>query len=344
MTIFIVALYFSVHHCCVLLNACTSISVTIRIYLVVDDEHKGGAEFMEVNSTSFVIDTDVEADNLRRMDIVEAVIAFIREANELLQQEIDLSPANQRVVDIVSRLSARLRAGYFPEEIEAILDNEYIRMNLRSLQHKLSEAECLAELDASRHICQTKQAVIADRLPNWNIYMELVGKELSILRQLSLRDGRADEAPIVFVGSGSLPLSAIILHLCGNAEVICVELDAAAYKASRALLKCLGLSNEITVVMMDGADFNYSSYKRIFVASLVQNKEAVLEQINRTASDPLVAVRTAEGIKQMMYESIDEARLNRQGWTIAARTRPDDQLVINSTLFLKRAACGERGH
>jgi len=298
---------------------------------------------MEVDYTSAVIHTDVDANTNypSRMQIVEAVIDLIREANETLQQERDLSPANQRVADIISRLSVWLRARYSADEIHMILSNEYVRTNLQTLQHKLSEAECLAELDASRQLCQTGQSVIelAKTLPNWNIYMELVGKELSVLRQFACRDGQAVEAPIVFVGSGSLPLSAIILHLCNNVDIICLEIDAAAYAASRALLKGLGLSDSITVVMKDGADFNYSAYKHIFVASLVGNKEAVLKRINRTASDPIVAVRTAEGIRQMMYESIDESRLNKQGWTITARTRPDDKIVINSTLFLKRAGC-----
>lgn len=303
---------------------------------------------MEVDYTSSVMHTDSHAEShtdssashQRRMHIVENLIAFIREANELLQQEMDLSPANQRVTEVVRRLSARLRAHYFADEIQTILSNDYVKRNLQSLQHKLSEAECLAELEASRRICQSQQMItsMAEGLPNWDIYMELVGKELSILHELSFQNGRANEAPIVFVGSGSLPLSAIILHLCGNAEVICLEIDAAAYDASCALLKRLGLSRNISVVMQDGADYNYSSHSRIFVASLVRNKEAVLKQINRTASNPLVAVRTAEGIKQMMYESLDEWQLNKQGWTIAARTRPNDRVVINSTLFLKRAA------
>jgi hypothetical protein len=85
-----------------------------------------------------------------------------------------------------------------------------------------------------------------------------------------------------------------------------------------------------------GAAFDYSPYSRIFVASLVQNKPAVLAQIARTASNPLVAVRTAEGMRQIMYEAIDESELSKQGWRILARTWPDAKLVINSTLFLER--------
>ncbi|MFC6333702.1 nicotianamine synthase family protein [Paenibacillus septentrionalis] len=293
---------------------------------------------MKVDSIDSVIYT--QTDDQRRKHFIEDFIALIREANEILQKQSDLSPTNQLVADTVRRLSDQLRARYSQEEIQTILSNNYIRMNQRSLQHKLSEAECLAELEASRRICQIQLSVIDEvkKLPSWNIYMELVGKELSILHQLDIQDGRAVKTPIVFVGSGSLPLSAIILHLQGNAEVICLEIDDAAYEASCALVKSMGLSTHITILKENGADYIYSSCSLIFVASLVRNKGEVLEQIKRTASDPLVAIRTAEGIKQIMYESIDESQLIKQGWRVAARTLPNEQLVINSTLFLKRVA------
>src|SRR5690606_23193484 len=134
------------------------------------------------------------------------------------------------------------------------------------------------------------------------------------------------------------PLSAIIMHLLGGVDVICIEKDSAAYEASCALLEKMGLMNHVTVVLKDGAEFDYSCYNRASVASLVRNKQEVIEQINRTSDNPLIAVRTAEGMKQIMYESIDEMQLNTQGWRISGRTSPERQLVINSTLFLQRTA------
>ncbi|MDQ6417979.1 nicotianamine synthase family protein [Paenibacillus sp. LHD-117] len=271
---------------------------------------------------------------------VNDFIAFIRELNGHLQGEIELSPANLRVTDLIRRLSIQLRSHYLPEEIQSVLSNEYIRMNQRKLQDKLSEAEFLEELDYARHVCKSEDSGLefVTRLPNWHIYMALVSEELSTLRRFIRKDGQTEKSPIVFVGSGPLPLSPIILHLCSDVEVICLEIDSAAYDASCSLLDRIGLGTKVTVILDNGSAFDYSSYNRIFVASLVRNKTAVLDRIRRTSPYPLVAVRTAVGMRQIMYEGIDESELSKQGWRIQARTWPDEKLVINSTLFLDRAA------
>ncbi|MCR2807678.1 nicotianamine synthase family protein [Paenibacillus soyae] len=289
---------------------------------------------MEVDSAS----STLVAGQALRMQKVDSFIAFLREVNELLQIEIDLSPANLLVTDMIQRLSAQLRSAYLPEEVQAVLGNEYIRRNERKLRDKLSEAEFQAELSDSRLFQHAGNSVLdrASRLPNWNVYIDLVGRELPVLRQIAGRSSHADKSPIVFVGSGPMPLSAIILHLFGDAEVVCLEMDGAAYEASCSLLERIGLGTKVKVALENGEAFDYSPYSRIFVASLVQNKTAVLEQITRTASDPLVAVRTAEGMKQIMYEAVDEAQLRKRGWRIVARTCPEQRLVINSTLFLDR--------
>jgi len=282
----------------------------------------------------------IHTGNAPRIQMIDNFIAFIREANELLQKETDLSPGNQLVTSTINHLMLQLRSSYVPEEVQAVLNNEYFRMNQQKLQHKLAEAEFLVELRDSQDICKLEGQVldIVTRLPNWNVYKALVSQELRMLRQFigQGQEGLTCKSPIVFVGSGPMPISPIILHLFGDVEVICVEMDAVAYDASCALLEHLGLESKVTVVMGNGSEFDYSSYSRIFVASLVRNKQAVLEQISRTSTDPLVAVRTAEGMRRIMYEAINESQLITQGWRILGRTCPEENLVINSTLFLER--------
>lgn len=118
--------------------------------------------------------------------------------------------------------------------------------------------------------------------------------------------------------------------------MICLEFDAAAYEASCSLLQYMGLADRVRVIMEDGATYDYGAYSNVIVASLVRNKLAVLEQISRTSPDCLVAVRTAEEMRQIMYEAIDERQLTALGWRLLARTLPIENLVINSTLFLAR--------
>ncbi|PWV99344.1 nicotianamine synthase-like protein [Paenibacillus cellulosilyticus] len=291
---------------------------------------------MEANCTGSLIDTG----DASRAGAVDRFIAFIRELNELLQKEADLSPANLTVTERIGQLSRLLRLPYLAEEVQAVLNHAYIRMNQLSLQEKLSEAEFLVELRNAEHMCQTEGTVMdmMTRLPSWNVYRALVSQELAMLRPFIPEERQAEKSPIVFVGSGPLPISPIILHLFGDVEVICLEMNAVAYEASCSLLAHFGLQNKVSVVLVNGADYDYSPYSYIFMASLVRNKREVLERIRRTSANPLVAVRTAEGMKQLMYEAIDESELDRHQWRIVGRTSPEQGLVINSTLFVEHEA------
>lgn len=286
---------------------------------------------MDVTSSSASVSVHIEQVSTRQK--VDDLIAFIREANEFFQKELDLSPANLLVTNMINHLSHRLRSRYLPEEIESVLNNEYIRTNQQQLQGKLAEIEFLAELNEAYDVCYTNHSVLDTlwKLPTWNIYWALASQEMVILRQLQMVKG-----PIVFVGSGPMPLSAIILQQLSGMKLVCLEMNVAAYDASRFLMERLGLEDEIAVVLKDGAAFDYSDFRQVFVASLVQNKQDVLERIMETTTDPLIAIRTAEGMKQIRYKAIDEAELNAQGWEIVGRTSPDQNLVINSTVFLRR--------
>jgi Nicotianamine synthase protein. len=289
---------------------------------------------MEAKSTGSIIDAG-DASSVRK---VESFIAFIRELNDLLQREVDLSPSNRSVAEMIGRLSHLLRLSYLPEEVQAVLNDEYIRRNQLQLQNKLSEAEFLAELTDAHLMCEATGTVmdIIIRLSNWQVYKALVSQELAMLRQFNRLGDSIEKLPIIFVGSGPMPISPILVHLFGDVEVICLEMNSSAYETSRTLLAHLGLEKRLSVVLTNGSDFDYSAYSCIFMASLVRNKQEVLEQISRTSQHPLVAVRTAEGMKQMMYEAIDESLLEQQRWRIVGRTHPDEGLVINSTLFLDR--------
>lgn len=267
-------------------------------------------------------------------------IAIVQETFESLKQESDLSPANQRVTSIIKQLSLRLRRTYINEDVQAVLANEYIRSNLNALREILSQAEFLAELHDSRAMLRSERSVmdLIRQLSYWNVYASLVGKELAMHRQLNLRLDECGNASstFVFVGSGPLPLSSIVLHQYGGGEIICLEMNAEAYEASSLLIERAGLSSVVKVIKINGAEFDYSGYNRIFLASLVKNKPAVLKRIAQSSRHPLVAVRTAEGMRQVMYEAIDETQITDLGWRIQGRTMPEERLVINSTLFLAR--------
>ncbi len=271
------------------------------------------------------------------VDDAAELVALLHETHQALLRERDLSPANSSLTSTVARLRQRVRRSYSPEAVQAVLGDRSVRAMHRDLLSKLSEVEGLAELYEAERMLETGERGVdlLTRLPDWNVYVSLAGKEIEKFDALRL-EGSPPTERVVFVGSGPLPLSAIVMHLHGRMAMTCLDLNPRACEASERLLRRLGLEGSITVLPMDGAEFDYRPFRRIVVASLVPNKDAVLERVRATSPEAIVGVRTAEGMKRLIYEAVDEARLSAQGWSIEARTTPEEGLVINSTLFLRR--------
>ncbi len=253
----------------------------------------------------------------------------------MLRRESDLTPANPIIKEYRSNLARQIRLEYTPEEVEMVIRNKNIRELRQSLLVNLSESEYQMELFESRRLCGESGAGLSAlaQYEDWEKYESLVGHELE---QLSKQPQPAEAGiPIVFVGSGPLPLSAILIHILKKEIVYCLDIDPDACEASTALLERIGLAHNIHVVKEDGAKFDYHPFQRIFIASLVPDKQKVLEQIRRTRPDALVAVRTVEGMRQLMYEALSEETMESEGWELLARTSPEGSTVINSTLFYR---------
>lgn len=267
------------------------------------------------------------------------LIALIIETYLVLSRETDLTYVNPIVKEYRSNLAKQIRLDYTPEEVQMVMSNKNIRDLHRSLLVKLSEFEYQMELFESRRLCSQPDAGLSALLQyeDWEKYDSLVGQEIEQLSRL-LQPAEAG-TPIVFVGSGPLPLSAILIHILKREIVCCLDIDPDACEASTALLERIGLGNKVHVVNEDGAKFDYKSFQRVFIASLVPNKHKVLEQIRRTRPDALVAVRTVEGMRQLMYEALNEEAMEAKGGQLLARTSTMGSKVINSTLFYRFKNC-----
>jgi len=266
---------------------------------------------------------------------ISDLITLVKETYDVLHRESDLTPSNSTITKPISIFTEALRQIYTPEEIKYVMGNVEVAARQKGLLAKLSEAEYRMELFDSRHLCNQPDFGLTSlfQYKNWANYNSLVGEELKQLRRII----RSEEVttPIVFVGSGPLPLSAVLLHLRWNVNVICVDMDPDACEAARSMMERMHLSDNVQVVQGDGAEFDYASYQHVFIASLVTQKDKTLEQIRRTNPNALVAIRTAEGIRQLMYEAINEEAIAAAGWRLLGRTSPIEYRVINSARFYR---------
>ncbi|SDX04153.1 nicotianamine synthase family protein [Paenibacillus sp. CF384] len=266
---------------------------------------------------------------------ISDLIAIVMETYDVLHRESDLTPANAKITRMISNLSQVIRQPYTQEEIRMVTGHTELAALKKGLLDKLSEAEFQMELFDSHYLCNQLYLGVESlfHYKNWRKYESLVGEEIKQLGKLSRPEDAS--APIVFVGSGPLPLSAVLLHLRWNVRVCCLDIDPDACEAVRVLMERLDLSDSVQIVQGDGAAFDYASYRHVFIASLVSRKDDVLAQIRRTNTDALVAIRTAEGMRQLMYEAVNEEVMAAAGWQLLGLTSPTEQTVINSTLFYR---------
>ena len=277
--------------------------------------------------------------SLRRMNAENRITEVITQTFNMLARQTDLSPRNVNVTRGLSRLVEEIVAAEEKDmDKERVLKDPTVMAIRPHLLDLLSRAEYEMEMYFSTLLGAEDRLTLNDLSRFWyrDNYHALIAQEVKGLQThtdfpVLLNDPR----PAVFVGAGPLPLSAVDLYLRLGKKCVCVELDPAAAKAGQNLIDKLGLSHVITYVQADGQDIDYGAYSLVMVASLVSRKEEVFRRIRDTAGDAIVAVRSAEGLKTMLYEPVDIRGINAQGFRYYG-TAPADRRTVNSTCFFGR--------
>jgi len=130
-------------------------------------------------------------------------------------------------------------------------------------------------------------------------FRRLIAHEVDLLR-----------APVpkrlLFIGSGPVPISAILYNEMLGIRVDCVDADIAAVDQSRELLKRLSLSNQVHVHRSDGAEVDASCYDAVVIALLAKPKSDILSQLARSVRpDCQIICRTSQGLRVLVYEPMD---------------------------------------
>ena len=112
---------------------------------------------------------------------------------------------------------------------------------------------------------------------------------------------------VLFVGSGPLPMTAIILACNYNIRSTLIDNDPVAVELSRVLIQVLKLEQMITIICADGSSYvNYNNFNVIFVAALVgthsYQKEKIFNFIQKNASSHThVIARSSWGKRKLLY-------------------------------------------
>lgn len=153
----------------------------------------------------------------------------------------------------------------------------------------------------------------------------LVKRELALISRSAFQR-------ILFLGSGPLPINALLLHAETGVPVDCVTLDSSAIEISRKVVESCGVGGAVTVLGDENSDYDIQNYDLIVIGILFKPKKNVLKTI-RKRSQPgcLVLCRTSCGLGQLIYESI--ADRERRGFYLKAQQLAQGQQPISVWLL-----------
>lgn len=120
---------------------------------------------------------------------------------------------------------------------------------------------------------------------------------------------------VLFIGSGPLPISAILIAQKTGAQVDCFDHSMEACETSRSVISKLGLSDQIRVIHQRAESVElptvnsagtYGAYDVVVLALLAQPKEQILHQLWRSLGpNPKVVLRYSEGNRQLIYKGME---------------------------------------
>ena len=167
-----------------------------------------------------------------------------------------------------------------------------------------------------------------------NRFQRLLQRETSMLRN-------SNPQRALFIGSGPFPISAMWLHRILRVPVDGLDISAAAVEGSRELLDKLELNGAINIVHADSETYDVSAYDVIVIALLAKPKQAILNNIFRSAkNDCEIICRTSFGPRSLVYEPTDLSRDLLEKFTVqdtrVVASNSDD--TISSILLKKLVA------
>lgn len=256
---------------------------------------------------------------------------------DALTRERDLSPANPRINALLKEYVAMTLAEPDDRTLENVFHHQDLKRIRPHLLNLLSQSESCMEYYFAREFGERRDLKREDLNAFWYLenYQELVDQDLACLLKASNQTRIPETWTPLFVGSGPLPLTAVLLHFGTGCRVRCIDCDADAVRASQRFLDKLGLSDKITVETHCATEFEgYGEHELIFIAALVHDKPLTLKKVKETANQAYVAIRSVEGLRCFLYEPLDVASVTGEGFELEGFAKASP-ITVNSTYLFK---------
>ena len=164
-------------------------------------------------------------------------------------------------------------------------------------------------------------------------YEAFLDKEFALLREHGITPQST-----AYVGSGALPLPAIILAKKFGLTVTCVEASSDCALLSREIIARLGLCSLISVWCARGETFDFKGFDTLICANWISNRPAVVDKASEAGSIETVILRSArvDTISPIINALVEPACLANSVLVPIGSTVPAEGESLHSIL-LKRA-------
>lgn len=175
------------------------------------------------------------------------------------------------------------------------------------------------------------------RFPYYGNYEKLARLEVAALQGAAARPLER----VLFVGSGPLPLTSILLARHHGLRVDNVEMDERAFRVSRHLSERLGLAHQLGYRHADVMTCSdLGDYDCVFLAALVgmnpREKTALLQHLGACMKPgALLLARSSARLRALLYPEVDIGRL--QPFLPRMEIHPHDE-IVNSVLIAEAPA------
>lgn len=226
----------------------------------------------------------------------------------------------------------RYQPGERPEEV---LANPVVRAIQPHLHRLCADGEYELEREWSLRIAVSLDPwAELERFPYYDNYRRLTRLEYHALRGL----GGEKDAQVVFLGSGPLPLTSILLHHEFGLLVHNVDVDADAHDLGVQVARALGLGG-LRFSHGDALRFDaLEAYDVVVLAALVGADQAAKRHLIRhlrrgMAPRALLLVRSAHRLRSLLYPAVEVDDL--VGFAPEVVIQPYNDL-INSVIIARR--------
>ncbi|KAM3588370.1 hypothetical protein VKS41_000818 [Umbelopsis sp. WA50703] len=245
---------------------------------------------------------------------------------------------------LFSKLVSLCIQQYDNKTITNVLEDPRIVALTKYLRDMCSVGEYLLEYQWSEKIisdCKLLDTSRDDPLQNFVYYDNYI--ELTKLEIHTMLGCGVVPRTIVFIGSGPLPLSSILLtDMCSDVvRVHNLDIDDGAISIASELVSTIGKSHIIEHHQCDGLDYTgFAKADVIFLAALVgcnqEQKLLFLQKIyDQCEPDTAVIVRSAHSLRALLYPVIEPQDLVQCGFNVEVVLHPHNQ-VVNSIILARR--------